>query len=133
MEITLNIPRNNYVQPTEIRQEVVQAICTTFLEHHVNTIFHPFNDGCYRQATLYVATKHPRGGFNYVSWAKDHKEEGYVRINGKEMEAAFNALQKAGYYMFRTYEYGSWMGYKCSKKPFMERGAKVTEFNDFID
>ena len=50
-----------------------------------------------------------------------------------QMKAAFEALQNAGYYMFRVYEYGSWLGYKCSKKPFMNDGERVTEFNDFID
>lgn len=31
MEITVNIPKNDYVQPTEVRQEVVQYICDAFL------------------------------------------------------------------------------------------------------
>ena len=133
MEITINIPKNDYVQPKEVREEVVQAICTTFLETHVDSVFHPFSGGAYRCNTIYVATKHPRGGFNDLSWAKDHKEDGYIRFNGEEMKAAFKALQNAGYYMYRIYKYGTWMGYKCSKKPFMENGERVTEFNDFID
>lgn len=133
MEITINIPMNDYVQPNEVRQEVVQAICTTFLENHVHTIFHPFNESCYRRATLYVATKNPRGGFNDWAWAKDHEDEGYVCINGEEMKTAFEILRKAGYHIFRIYEYGSWMGYECSKKPFMQKGTEVTEFTDFID
>jgi len=133
MEITINIPKNDNVQPTEVRQEVVQAICTTFLETHVNTTFHPFTESRYRRATLYVATKHPRGGFNDSSWANDHKEDGYVRVNGEEMKAAFIILRMAGYHLFRIYEYGTWMGYECSKKPFMEKGTEVTKFIDFID
>ena len=132
MEIRVNIPKNDYVQPTEVREEVVQAICTTFLETHIYSVFHPFCDR-HRCKTMYVATKNPRGGFNDSSWAETHKKEGYVRFNGGEMKAAFKALQNAGYYMFRTYKYGTWMGYECSKKPFMENGERVTEFNDFID
>ena len=132
MEITINIPKNDYVQPKEVREEVVQAICTTFLETHVNSVFHPFCDR-HRCKTIYVATKCPRGGFADSSWAESHKEDGYVRFNGEEMKAAFKVLQNAGYYMFRTYKYGTWMGYECSKKPFMEKGERVTEFNDFID
>lgn len=31
MEIKVNIPQNDYVQPTEVREEVVQAICNAFL------------------------------------------------------------------------------------------------------
>lgn len=114
MEIKINIPQNDYVQPTEVREDVVQAICTTFLETHINSIFHPFCDR-HRCKTIYVATKCPRGGFANSSWAETNKKEGYVRFNGEEMKAAFKALQNAGYYMFRTYEYGTWMGYECSK------------------
>jgi hypothetical protein len=133
MEIKINIPANDYVQQKEVRENVVQAICTTFLEDHVNTTFHPFSENCYRRATLYVATKHPRGGFLDSSWADKHKDDGYVRINGEEMKTAFEILRKAGYHIFRIYEYGSWMGYECSKKPFMQKGTEVTEFTDFID
>lgn len=126
MEITINIPKNDYVQPTEVRQEIVQAICITFLETHVNSIFHPFYDGPGRYPTLYVDTKNKRGGFN------KNKEDG-VRVNGAEMKAAFKALREAGYHIFKIYEYRSWMGYECSKKPFMQDGTEVTEFTDFID
>ena len=31
------------------------------------------------------------------------------------------------------YEYGSWKGYICDKKPFYDGGTEVTTFNDFID
>lgn len=27
----INIPKNNYAQPTEVRDEVVQAICQAFM------------------------------------------------------------------------------------------------------
>lgn len=33
MEIKVNIPQNDYVQPTEVREEVVQAICNAFLSN----------------------------------------------------------------------------------------------------
>lgn len=56
-----------------------------------------------------------------------------IRFNGEEMKAAFKALRNAGYHMFRIYEYGSWKGYICDKKPFYDGGTEVTTFNDFID
>ena len=52
------------------------------------------------------------------------------------MKEAFRIIQEAGYYIFKVYEYGSWMGYKVSDKPCVAdyKGAtRVTEFNDFID
>lgn len=133
MEITLNIPQNDYVQPTEVRQEVVQAICDAFLETHCDTILHPGSDGRYREPTVYVMPKtaRSRAGFNNARWASDH--DGYIRFSGAEVKAAFSALRNAGYHMFRMYEYRTWMGYKCSKRPYMEGGSEVTEFTDFID
>ena len=31
MEITINIPKNTYEVPTEVRPEIVQQICESFL------------------------------------------------------------------------------------------------------
>ena len=122
MEIKVNIPQNDYVQPKEVRESVVQDICDAFLQ---NCIYHPFNDGMYRHSDHRV-----NRGRVYVTFHSDN--EG-TRFNGAEMKAAFRALRDAGYHMFRVYIYGSWMGYKCSKKPYMENGNEVFEFNDFID
>jgi hypothetical protein len=133
MEIKINIPQNDYVQPKQVRENVVQAICDAFLESHCHSIFHPHGGGFGRRKTLFVhpKTQNSRASFQNYDWTIQH--DGFVEFNGEEMKAAFKALQEAGYYMFRIYEYGSWMGYECSKKPFMENGERVTEFNDFID
>lgn len=129
MDIKINIPANDYVQSTEVRQEVVQAICNTFLETHCWTIFHPVRDSRARTPTLFVSTD-KRGGFcKEGNFEKGHA----IRFNGAEMKAAFSALRKAGYHMFEVYEYGSWLGYVCRKKPFLDGGVEVTEFNHFID
>ena len=101
MEIRVNIPQNDYIQPTEVREDVVQKICDVFLDNrtgYYHNIFHPVNDGGYRVRTL------------------------GLRIH-----------IKAGYHMYRVYEYGSWMGYACDKKPHYEGNTEVFEFNDFID
>ena len=132
MEIKINIPKNDYVQPTEVREDVVQGICESFLHGCSCSVFHPFSDGCYRRASKYIVRQKGNKHFHGFLDKPYEWEEGVV-FNGEEMKAAFNALQEAGYYMFRIYEYRSWMGYKCGKKPFMENGEIVTEFNDFID
>lgn len=132
MEIRINIPKNDYVQPTEVRENVVQAICDAFLAQCVWSTFHPFSQGCYRRADKYVL-RYKRDSRFYGFVNSPFEGEDGITFNGAEMKAAFKALQEAGYYMFRIYEYGSWMGYKCSKKPFMEKGERVTEFNNFID
>lgn len=128
MELTIRIPQNDYVQPTNPRQEVVQAICDAFLTETSWRVFHPYhgaNNGC-RNATRYMSLKHPR--FDYPS-----QEENPVRIYGCEVAAAFKALREAGYHIYKIHEYGTWMGYICDKKPFCERGTEVSEFRDFID
>lgn len=132
MEIKINIPKNDYVQPTRVREDVVQAICDAFLTQCVWSTFHPFSQGCYRRASKYIL-KHKRSKTFYGFNDEPFDGEDGITFNGAEMRAAFEALQNAGYYMFRVYEYGSWLGYKCSKKPFMNGGERVTEFNDFID
>lgn len=126
MEIKVNIPKNDYKKPTEAREEVVQTICEIFLKTQWN-VFHPFagsNNGC-RNANLYIV----KGSHQFFK--SDSKNA--IRVRGVEMQAAFEALIKAGYHMFRVYEYGEWMGYCCSKKPFIERGTEVKAFSDFID
>lgn len=42
MEIKVNIPQNDYVQPTEVREEVVQAICNAFLSNKLLGYFSSF-------------------------------------------------------------------------------------------
>jgi len=131
MEITVNIPQNDYVQPTEVKQHVVQAICEAFLSGGCWSTFHPFNDGHTRARHTGVLC-HINGepyGFGDAPFTNDC----FIKFNGAEMKAAFKALIKAGYYIFRVYEYGTWMGYKVSKKPFLQGGEEVTFFNDFID
>ncbi len=121
---------NDYVAPTEVRSEVVQGICEAFLsEGMFDNVFHPYSDGPYRCKRLYIRKRNDKC-FGFGSW---RDEDAVFRFNGEEMKAAFQALRKAGYHMFKVYRYGSWMGYRCSKKPFLEGGAEISEFIDFID
>jgi hypothetical protein len=132
MNIEINIPANDYVQPTEVRQEVVQAICDAFLETHCWSIYHPFRDGRGRNPTCLVVPKTKRCRASFSQEDRDSTKTG-IKFNGAEMKAAFSALRKAGYHIFRVYEYGSWLGYVCDKKPFLDGGMEVEEFNHFID
>ena len=139
MEIKINIPANDYIQPTEVRQEVVQGICEAFLAHCADSCFHPFSQSAYRVKTLYIR-KHKRD-IKYFGFAHNDtyfSEDDHMKFNGAEMKAAFKALQDAGYYMFRVREYGSWMGYIVYHKPVYNGcgyscAERVTEFTDFID
>lgn len=131
MEITINIPQNTYSVPTEIRQEVVQAICDAFLNGR--RFFPNYHGNCGRHR--YVARNDFGGGYGGTSF--EEKPTGsfvskIYRIHGCEMQMAFNILIDAGYHIFRLWESG---GYEMSKKPHLEygRGEEVYEFTDFID
>lgn len=149
MEITINIPTNTYSVPTEIRQEAVQAICDAFLYGGCDRCFHPYHDGV-RTATR-CAYRKPKAvnqygkpvdgrGWFYGFESKSRCERNgieFYEIRGCEMKAAFEALRKAGYHMFRVRYYGTWMGYVAYEKPYFRDGdtvgTEVSEFTDFID
>lgn len=119
MEIKINIPKNDYIQPVEVREEVVQHICEAFLNGgDLWGIFHPYSGGYNRPSKKFIIFNGRCHEFS------THGE----RFNGAEMSAAFKALIKAGYHIFRVYEYGAWLGYKCSKKPFEYGGTEVISF-----
>lgn len=131
MEIKVNIERNDYEQPTEIRQEVVQGICEAFLGRNCWTTYHPFSESAYRRADRYIL-KHENGK-EYYGFDDEIHEKG-LTFNGAEMKAAFEVLINAGYYMFVGYDYGTWKGYKCQKQPFNNDGwRQVKTFEDRID
>ena len=130
MEITINIPQNDYVQPTEVSQDVVQAICDAFLRNSCWSTFHPYNDGM-RARHLGVVCHINGEAFGFRN--KPLSGECFIKFNGAEMKAAFKALIKAGYHIYKVYEYSTWMGYRVSKKPFMQNGEEVAFFDDFID
>ena len=131
MEITINIPKNDYSVPTEIRQEVVQAICDAFLGGRA--FFPNCHGACGRHR--YVARNDFGGGYGSTSFEEDSKgvfvSKSY-RIHGCEMQAAFKILIAAGYHIFRLWRNG---GYELSKKPHLDydQGDEVYEFTDFID
>lgn len=134
MEIKINIPLNTYVQPTEVREEVVQMICDSLLHYqldhesahdivfahdepmlvlHVKGFKRPVLEGG-RQRTLL------------------HPDEDIV-VRSSEMKAAFAALQNAGYYIY-PYRYNGHYSFHLSSKPvYCEKVAERVEFYLFID
>lgn len=125
----INIPKNDYIQPTEVREWVVQGICEAFLS---GSVYHPRQEGYYRHATP-MLMKWESGRYSFATEPICEVDDRKTKFNGKEMERAFEELHKAGYFIFRIYKYNSWMGYKCHKKPFLEGGTRVKWFEDFID
>jgi len=121
MEIKINIPKNDYKEPTEVRQDVVQRICEIFLAYN----------GRYRWTVK--PTWIVEGDNNFWNHAEYGKKS--TRVHGVEMQAAFKALTDAGYYIHKgwTRESGTPF-YLVSKKPFVRDSLQlVSKFTDFID
>ena len=135
--MAIDIKKNEWVEPVEVRENVVQDICDAFLNRCAWSCFHPYSQGAYRRATSMVVRhkNHKKAyGFHCDAFIND---EGVV-VRGCEMKAAFNELINAGYHIFRVHEYGSWMGYVVSEKPYIDCdrwgcSVEVTEFTDEID
>lgn len=132
--MTINIPQNNYVTPTECRQEVVQAICDAFLSKAAAwSSFRPYAESRYRQATLLVLSQGGKFyGFNSEPFSSDTS---YYRVRGCEMKAAFECLIKAGYHIFKYYPYrdSKMHSYCVRREPFMQDAHEVFSFEDIID
>lgn len=129
----INIPKNDYKVETEVREYVVQAICEAFLRDGAWSVFHPYADGRYRHSTLYVVRHKNKDNYlGFVSSIDSEFDVG-IKIRGVEMKEAFKVLINHGYYMFKKNYYGTWLGYVCSKKPYVDGAEMVSSFNDFID
>ena len=134
MEIKINIPQNDYVQPTDVREEVVQMICNSLLHHYLDS--NEFKD-------IEFAWKKPQAqilvhGYKTPLLAggsessKVYDENIIVRTC--EMKAAFDALQDAGYYIYGFLFTNGNTSYHISSKPvYAGRSAERVTFNLFID
>lgn len=126
------IPKNDYKQPSVVRQEVVQGICEAFLERMpIRDTFTAVRHE-YTEPTLYIGWTNGRKPTFLNTRELDfemYKNYRTERIRGCEMKLAFKILIEAGYHMFK-YDNAH---YFCSKKPFEYGCQEVKEFNDFID
>ena len=134
----INIPKNDYKAPTEVREEVVQAICNAFI---AGREYEP-NRSCYEDRYIFPDLN----GFGHTEnesspyMGKDGKlyERKFkgIKFNGAEMKAAFKELINAGYHMMvcryprRNY---TQLTYACSKKPHKHGYEEVTDFTYDID
>ena len=126
MEIRVNIPKNDYVQPTEVREDVVQLVCNAIVNM------------AERESKLDISENKMGVCVNQkAKWLYGIPTNTPDAINVRvcEMKAAFDIIQDAGYYIYPSYlvcpaEYH----FVFSKKPYFEnRRAERVTFNLFID
>ena len=137
MEITINIPKNDYVQPTEVREDVVQMICDYIIDGIKKGIWveDTYTLHLYRKNETYQLYASMSNGkmMGFDSQKRSALEQ--IRIRTSEMEAVFEVLQKAGYYIFGSMllDNGRY-DYVFTKKPTIgTRYAKKATFGVFID
>lgn len=138
MELPISIPANDYVQPTEVRLDLVQSICKYLIKL--------MQDGPWVEKSYDLRLK-PQFGFyqlylnRYTSGeiagfsTKADKDKNQIRITTFEMQAVFRYLQAAKYYIYGSKNVTTnEVIYLFSKKP--KRGstpAEKIDFTEFID
>lgn len=144
MEIKVNIPKNDYVQPTEVREKVVQDIC--------NHIIYWMKNGCEggfyqlgikdfynKNAMLYLIyrsyEKTETSGFQGNEKIDKARYPFHVKVRTCEMQAVFKVMQKAGYHIFGSHCITDNVHtYVFTTKPVLDgRVAKKIDFSLFID
>lgn len=129
--MNIKIKRNDYVQPTEVRDEVVQSICDIMLDYMEKslsmTVF-------VKNSAIYVATTKSTG-YKLIAHQTSNVLCDYTRIHSCEMDAAFKAFQDAGYHIYAEKDKKTRnVTYRFSKKPVMWGvPSKTLEFDMFID
>ena len=128
------IPSNTYKKREVPNPLAVKGICEAFLSKCAWSIFHPVTDGRFRYKHCYIR-KHKRDDkyFGFCDNDEDRTSHDYIRIYDCDVKEAFKVLIDKGYYIFRVYEYGSWLGYRVSEKPYMQNGVSVSSFEGSID
>lgn len=132
----VKIQKNNYVQPAEVRQDVLQDICDILIDRCVNrNVGMSFDISRDRTPELYIIALKEESDDMYFSAFEEHGEDWLVinRVRTCEMEEAFNILQDNGYFIFEEIQTDE-IRYFFSKKPyFKNQYAKRQHFKVFID
>jgi hypothetical protein len=123
----INIPKNDYVTPKEVREHVLQLICNAFLQGDGDRrIFKGF---CGSSTDSVITPYVNDTGFVRKSATI---EKPYEVIRGCELSRAFDELIDAGYYMYRRIDPETRAdSFAAGKKPFMigwERVSRGTKY-----
>lgn len=144
MEIKVNIPANDYVQPKEVRVKVVQDICNHIIYWMKNSCERGsyqlrIKDFYYQNAMLYLiyrsSEKTETSGFQDNGKIDKARYPFHVKVRTCEMQAVFKVMQKAGYHIFGSHNITNNVHvYIFTTKPVLNgQKAKKIDFGMFID
>lgn len=135
--MNIKIAANDYVQPKEVRENVVQTLCNIimadYLDRNMSITVHV------KHAEMYIGTH--KGGVDatnipyLITRSTLNSNYEYTRVNSCEVDEAFKAIQDAGYFIYLERDKKTKDSvYTFSKKP-VRYGvtAKNLEFDVFID
>lgn len=123
--MNINIPKNTYKKPVEIRENVVQSICDFFL----------LNIQWQENYFYYFDPKINK----LVEFSVKQKENNKLLVpTENEMKTAFKLLINAGYFLFEKYVDNFGYVYVCSEKDFYKDlynklWTQTTEFKVRLD
>ena len=132
MEITVNIPQNNFVKQTEVRQDVVQRICDHILDYidcvpNVGTYSFSISDSETKSPQFYVIIRKDGSTSGFCSW-DDPLYKNKIRVRTCEMALVFDVLQKGGYFIFGSYCTSGYHSYTISRRDYFD-GRKATRMD----
>ena len=134
MEIKINIPKNDYKEPTDVRQDVVQCIC----DHIVDVI----KQGIIKRlevvvvndllTKVYIEKREGKVKRIFSTYNGHIETEDLIRIRGCEMQAVFDAMLDAGYIISCEWEQPTKHVYYFTDR-FDKHDKHTRSFTDFID
>lgn len=138
--ITITIPKNDYVKPSEPRQEVVQRMVDILIKEVNRGFVGEFcANNCWRRTFgigRHKETKRDEFLTDCVMYVNSFYED-IVRPTTCEMKLLFKIWTKAGYYIGKgsySVRHHTAILYRFSKKPYTDYGYRtVTEFTEDID
>lgn len=134
MEIKINIPKNDYVQPTEVREEVVQMICDSLTRYAKlsggdgGSLWVPKSE-----PTLKLDSSFKKPHLTQYYWFRKGLREGDIRVRTCEMAAAVDAIQDAGYFVYKIDELRETIYHFSTKPCYNGIHATRVKFTSFID
>ena len=139
MEIKINIPNNDYKEPTEVRQEVVQEIASFLCERIRTSKNHTF-EICVelyydRPSELWLVRRNDNDEMcNIESQERYDRNYSYEKIFTAEMVAVFKALSDAEYICYGRYcVTDQTHTYTFTDRDFRPDQSRFVKFTDFID